>query len=138
MEAVLLAVGLGLDEHHFFCQTVRGVGLLGVAVPQVFLFKGDRGKLGVGTDGAHGNEFPDPEESGLFHQLRAHHEVFIKKTPRVFPVGPDSAHHRRQVDDDVGPGRFEKPDDRLFLDQVIFGALGDEDKIGPLPPHPGN
>jgi len=33
IKAVLPPIGLALDEHHFFCQAVGRVGLLGVSVP---------------------------------------------------------------------------------------------------------
>ena len=37
VEAVLLAVGLALDEQHLLGEAVRRVRLLGVAVPEVVL-----------------------------------------------------------------------------------------------------
>ena len=52
VDAVLVAVGLALDQEHFLGDAVGGVGLLGVAVPEVVFPEGDGGELGVGADGA--------------------------------------------------------------------------------------
>ena len=60
VEAVLLAIGLGLDEHHLLGQSVRGVGLLMVAVPEIVLTERDGGELGVGANGSQGDEFSMP------------------------------------------------------------------------------
>ena len=56
VEAVLLAVRLRLDEQHLLGQAIRRVGFLGVTAPQVFLAEGHRRELGVGADGADGDE----------------------------------------------------------------------------------
>lgn len=50
VEAVLLPVGLGLDEQHLLRQAVGRVGLLGVAAPQVVLAERDGGELRVDAD----------------------------------------------------------------------------------------
>ena len=42
VEAILLAVGLGLHQEHLFGQAVGGVGFFGVTVPEVFFFERHR------------------------------------------------------------------------------------------------
>ena len=59
IEAVLLAVGLGLDEQHFLGQSVRGVGLLRIAVPEFLFLERHRRELGIGADGAEADVFLD-------------------------------------------------------------------------------
>lgn len=67
VEAVLLAVGLGLHQEHFFGQAVGGVGFLGVAVPEVFFFERDGGEFGIGADGAQGYELFYTVLAGLLY-----------------------------------------------------------------------
>ena len=64
VEAVLLAVGLALDEEHFLGEAVGGVGFLGVAVPEVVFAEGDGGEFGIAADGADGDEFLDAGAGG--------------------------------------------------------------------------
>jgi hypothetical protein len=45
----------------------------------------------------------------------------VVEAARVLAVGPDPAHHRRQVDDDVGPVRVVHSADLLFVDEVELG-----------------
>ena len=54
VHAVLLAVGLGHHQHHLLGDAVGGVGLLGIAVPDVVLLERHRRELGIGADGAGG------------------------------------------------------------------------------------
>ena len=65
IEAVLVAVCLGLDQHHFFGQPVRRIRLFRIAVPKVVFFEGHRRELGVRTNGADRHKFPDAVQSRL-------------------------------------------------------------------------
>ena len=59
VEAVLLAVGLALDEQHLLGEAVRRVRLLRVAVPEVVLAERHRRELRVRADGADLDELLD-------------------------------------------------------------------------------
>lgn len=60
-------VGLGLDQKHFFCQTIRGISLFWIAIPEIFLLEWNRGEFRITADCAQGNEFFDFMLSSLFH-----------------------------------------------------------------------
>ena len=102
VEAVLLPIGLALDEQHLLGEAVRRVGLLRVAVPEVVLAERHGRELRVRADGADLDELRDAGQPGLLHQLDAHHRVLVEEAARVLAVGPDPADDRGEVDDDVG------------------------------------
>ena len=56
VDAVLLPVGLPLDQQHLLGEAVGRVRLLGVAVPELVLAERHRRELRVGADGAHGHD----------------------------------------------------------------------------------
>ena len=91
VEAVLLAVGFALHQHHLLGQAVGRVGLLGVTVPQIFFFEGDGRVFGVGADGADGHKFAYPGPPRLVHQLRAHHQVVVEELGGLLAVDADAA-----------------------------------------------
>ncbi len=127
---ILLAVSLRLHQQHFLCQPVRRIGLFGVTVPQVFLFKRDRGVLGIGADRADGDEFAHALLPGVVDQLHAHHQVVIEKLTRLLPVSTDTAYFGSQVDDHIRPGVVDHTLDISFPHQVIILVPRHEDFFG--------
>ena len=101
VEAVLVAVSLGLDQKHLLGQTIGGVGLFGIAVPELFLAERHRGELGVGADRADGEELGNASLTGLLDELDAHDGVVVEETSGVGPVGPDATDDGRKVDDQI-------------------------------------
>jgi hypothetical protein len=102
VEAILLAVGLKLNKEHLLGQPIGSIGLLGVTVPQILLFEGDWGELGVRADGTYLNKFFDSMKPCFFDQLNAHDGVVIEEGTRVQPVGSNTAYNGCKVDDDLG------------------------------------
>ena len=102
VEAVLLAVGLGLHQQHLLRQAVGRVGLLRVAVPEVVLAERHGRELRVGADGADLDELRDAADARLLHELDAHDRVVVEEAPRVGAVGADAADDGREVNDHVG------------------------------------
>ena len=94
IEAVLLAVGLPLDEEHLLREPIRCVGFLRVAVPEVVFVERNRRELRIRADRADADELGNTGEARLFHQLHAHHEVFVRNSPgfsRLAPMPPTTA-----------------------------------------------
>ncbi len=108
-EAVLLPVALEHDEERLLGDAVGGVGLLGVAVPEVVFAEGDRRELGVRADGAELDELAQVLRGGVraarLDELDAHEGVVVEEAAGVEAVGADAPDLRREVDDDVRAGR---------------------------------
>ena len=102
VRAVLLAVGLGADEHRLLRHAVRGVGLLGVPVPELVLVERDGRELRVGADGADDHELLRPVQPRLLEHVRAHHQVGVPVAARVRAVRADPADLGREVVDELG------------------------------------
>jgi hypothetical protein len=126
VEPVLLAVGLRLHEEHLLGESVRRVRLLGIAVPEILLAKRHRSELGVRAHGADGDELGDAVQACLLDELRAHHQVVVEEPAGVLAVGPDAAHDRREVDDDVGPRRLEHAHDVRLSAKIVLAAARHE------------
>ena len=126
VHAVLVAVGLGLDQQQLLGQPVGGVGLLRVAVPQGGLAERHRGVLGVGADRARDHHLGDPGDPAGLQQLDAHERVLVEEPARLVPVGADPADHRGQVHDRVGAGVGQHPVDLGPPAQVVAGPAEGE------------
>src|SRR6186713_1792415 len=63
-------------------------------------------------------------------ELHAHHEVLIEKGGWVVPVGANSTHARRQVNDNVGASVAEQPRYILTSDQIIFFGTRRKNLLG--------
>jgi len=62
----------------------------------------------------------------LLDELHAHHQVGVEEPAGVLAVGPDAAHDRREVDDDVGSGRLERADDVRLSAKIVLAAARHE------------
>ncbi len=124
IEAVLLAIRLRLHQQHLLGQAIGRVGLFGVAVPQVLFPERHRRELGIGADRPKGDELLDAAEPGLLDQLHAHHQVLVEELARFGAVGPDPAHHGRQMNHDVRPHVLVHPRDIRRIDQVVSSIRG--------------
>ena len=102
IQTKLLAVCLGLDEEHLLGQSVRGIRLFGVAVPEISLAKRGLGVLRVGAHRPGNGHLPDLMSAARLEQFNAHDGVVIEEGPWRGPVGAYSSGHRSQVDDCVG------------------------------------
>ena len=122
VEPILLAIALRADEQRLLRDTVRGVRLLGVAVPEVFLPERHGGKLGVGADRARQDELVQAGDPGLLEHVDAHGQVGVPVAPRVGPVGPDAADLGCEVVDDLGACAGEQPLDVIGHRQVVVLA----------------
>ena len=103
IESILLTVGLGLYQEHFFRETIGGIGLLRIPVPEILLPEGHGCELGVGTDRADNHAFFDPLPSRGLDDLNPHEGIIVEEGGRVLPVESDPAHFTRQVDNDILP-----------------------------------
>jgi hypothetical protein len=115
------AVGLRLDEHHFFGQAVRCVGLFGITVPQISFFKRYRRELRIGANRSDCDEFFDLEAPRVLHHLDAHNRIVIKETAGIGAVGANAANHRGQVDHDFRSGLLVETNDCLLGAKIIIG-----------------
>jgi len=129
VEAVLLAIGLALDEEHLLGEAVGGVGLLRVAVPEFVLMEGNGGVFRVGADGADGDEFGDAGAASLFDEEHAHHGVVVEEGARILAVGADASDDGGEMDDDVRVGISEGALDAGFGAEIVVRAAGDDDGL---------
>ena len=99
--AVLVPVGLELGQLGELGHAVRGVRLLGVALPQRVLVERHRGELRVRADRADHHRLGDAEPPGGVEHVGPHQQVVEVQVRRAHHVGADAADPRRQVDDQV-------------------------------------
>ena len=125
--AVLLPVGLGLHQEHFFGQAIRGIGFFGVAVPEVVFLEGHGGVFGIGADGADDDDFFCARAPGGLQQGDAHDGVGVEEPAGVFPVGADAAADGGQMDEDVGPGVGQQALAVLRAGEIIVSGARDGD-----------
>ena len=120
VQAELLSVGLRLHQQHLFRHPVRSVGLLRVAVPEIFLAKRYRGYLWIGTDRTEGDDLFHLMEARLLDHLDAHLHIFIEEPAGILPVRSDPAYDSRQMDHQLR-SRIGKQSSRLGRDaKVVF------------------
>ncbi len=127
--AVLLAIRLGLDQQHFLGQPVRGVGLLGIAVPQVFFAEGHRRELGIGADRANGNELVYAFLPGFVHQRNTHNQILVEKFSRAGAVGANPAGKGSKMDQDIRFGVIEHAVLVFHCGQVVIFDPGHKDVL---------
>ena len=124
IEAILPAVGLGLDEHHLLGQAIRRVCFFRITVPEIVFLERDRRKLGIRADRAKGNKFVYLFHISFVKELHAHHDVFVKEGCGILLVESDAAHLRREVDHNVGVRLFIKAFNAFRIDQVVLREIG--------------
>ena len=120
IEAVLPAIGVREDEEHLLRQAVWRVGVLRVAIPEVFFFERNRCDLGVCADRADGDELLHAEATRVLHELEPHDGVVIKEAPGVRSIGADATYHRRQMHDDLRSRPVVEPRDVVGLAEVVI------------------
>src|SRR2546428_1619188 len=79
IKAVLLPVSLGLDEQHFLCESVGGIRLFGISVPEILFSERHRRELRICTNGSKGDEFQNFMSSPVLHHLSTHDQVVVEK-----------------------------------------------------------
>src|SRR5690606_29126240 len=99
VEAVLIAIALHLDEERLLRDSVRGVRLLRIAVPELLFTERDRRELRVGTDRPDLDELVDPGPAGLLDEVDSHRGVGVEEPPGIAAIGSDAADLRSKVDD---------------------------------------
>ncbi len=57
VEALLLPMRLGLDQHHLLFEAVGGVGLFGISGPKILFTKRHRRMLGIRANRTHPHTF---------------------------------------------------------------------------------
>ena len=135
VEAVLLAIGLRLNQQHLLGQTIRRVGLFGIAIPEIVFFEGHGREFGIRAHRANGHELAHAHAPGLMHQLHAHHKIAIEKLGRMQSIGADAAHLRGKMHDDGVFRRdamllirvIEQPTNRVHLGEIIIPLARDHD-----------
>ena len=120
VEGVLLPIGLRLHQQHLLRQTVRRVGLLRIAVPQIFFAKRNRRELRIAADGANCHVLLDTAPTGVLERQGAHLQVVVEETSRVLAIGADAADNRREVNDDVRLDVGVQPLHRRLVGQVVL------------------
>ena len=76
------AVRLPLHQQHLLGDAVRGVGLLGVAVPQIALEERHRRQLRIGADRSDADELFDAAPPRVLHRQRTEHDVLEEEAAR--------------------------------------------------------
>ena len=101
IEAVLLAIGLGLYKQHLFCETVGGVGFFRITIPEALLLEWKRRVFWVGADRADGDKLRNAVTPAVFHHLGTHYQVVVEKLAGAGAIGPDAADFGSKMDDDI-------------------------------------
>src|SRR5215471_15529381 len=127
IKAVLLTIGLRLDQHHLLREAIRCVGFLRITVPQILFLKRHRRKLWIRAYRSGGHKFLHALQTRLLDELRTHHQILVKKPAGVFLVVTDAADNRGQVNHQIRLSLVEQPDDVAFFDQIILMAPGNKD-----------
>jgi len=131
VEAILVAVGLLLHQQRLLGKAVGRVGFLGVAVPKVVFAERHGRVLGVGADGADGDELVDAGDARGLDELHAHQQVVVEEFAGALAVGADAADDGGEVDDHIRPRRFQQPADGRGVAQVAGGAARYHDVAAP-------
>ena len=87
----------------------------------------NRRELRIGADRADADELGDTGEARLFHQLHAHHEVFVEEPTGILAVGADAADDGRKVNDEVRLRGSQKLHDLGFVEQIELALPGNQD-----------
>ena len=122
-----------MDEQHLLGDSVGGVRLFRVPVPEIALEKWNRRELRVRANRADADELLDAGGACLLHDHRAHHHVFVEEPAGRLPVGADAADDRGEMNDDL---RFEigvhAADVRLVRQVVVrFAGRGERTAVAP-------
>src|SRR2546423_10272691 len=100
---VLLAICLPLDKQHLLGQSIRSVGFLRVAVPEIVLLEWNGRELRISTDSPYCHELLDTPLSADLHEVRAHHQVVVEEFAGPFAIGADPAYRSRQGNHAIWP-----------------------------------
>ena len=87
MKAVLLAIGLRLNERQALGDAVNGASRVGKAFEEILFAKRDRSIGGVRGGAAEANHFFDAVTAGSFHELHGHHYVVVEAFGDVAMAG---------------------------------------------------
>jgi len=126
IEAVFGTIGLGLDEEHFFGEAIRGVGFLGVAIPDIVFFERDGSEFWVRADGSYGDEFFDFADACLVDELDAHHKIFVEEFAGVDAISTDTPYYRGKMNYDIGFHIIVHADAIGETDEIIILDFRDE------------
>ena len=129
VEAVLLAIGLRLGDHHLLGETVRRVGFLRIAVPEVAFLEGHGRELGVRANGADGQKLLDASLTAQLDELGAHEQIGVQKRSGIETIGADAADHGGEMQYDFRLMASQQSADVGGLAQVVLGAARDDDLI---------
>ena len=128
----MLPIGLGLDEHHLFRETVGRVCFFGVAVPYFVFTERNGCKFRIGTDSAESNKFINLLRVPLVEKLYPHHGVFIEKRRGIFPVKSDTADLRGEVNYNIGFGFAVHLSYVGNTHKVVFRQIGNGDMFAAM------
>src|SRR3990167_3037223 len=98
IKPVLLPVCLCLNKKHLLCQTIRGISLFRIAIPEVVLLKRHRGEFRICTDCPDGNELIYTCQPGLMHKLYPHHKIIVEEFSWMGTVCTNTAHTGCKMD----------------------------------------
>ena len=100
-KSVLPTIGLTLDEQRLLGDAVGRIGLPGYPLHRSSSWNGTA-VFRVRTDGPYGQEPSHAAQSGMLHQLHAHHEILVEELSgtgaiRADPDDVEVHHHVRRV-----------------------------------------
>src|SRR3989442_8562105 len=134
IEAVLLAIGLSLDEQHLLCETVGSVGFFRIAIPESFFLERNRRVFGISADCAKSNKLRNSVTPAVLHHLGTHHQVIVEKFAWVGAIGSDAADFPRKMDDHVGLCISVEADNIFGFNEIVFLSTRHEDLGWRFPP----
>src|SRR5450759_836317 len=127
VHAVLRPIGLALHEQGFLGDSVGGIRLLRITIPEGIFAEGHRRELRVGTGGPDHYRLLHIVASGVLQQLDAHNGIIVKEASRITPVCADAPYYRREMEEHFWSGICKEPLYTVLGGQVVIVPPGHED-----------
>src|SRR6476659_5956792 len=127
VETVLMPIAFRLDQHHFLCESIWRICFLRITVPKIILAERCRRKFWIGANCSRRDKLLYTVEPCLLNKLYTHHEVFVKKFPRVLLIRTYATHNSRKMYNEVRVHVRVESFDVSRLDQIVVGAARNED-----------
>ena len=94
----MATVGVREHDEHLLGEAVRGVGILGIARPEIGLLERNGQDLRVRANGVGGHELLDAGSPRLLEDVQAHGQVVVHQGRGVRAIEADASDARSQVE----------------------------------------
>ena len=131
VHSILLPISLALYEQHFLGQSVRGVRLLRIPVPQLFFKKRNRRELRVRTNRTQDNRLLNAMSARGVDELDAHDRVVVKEAAWVGPIRADATHNGGQVNQNLWPMFIKQAFNRINARKIVLAVNRNENVSTP-------